>query len=269
MVLALPTLNAPEPVIRFLTDFVHGFQIALSERLVGVYLHGSLAMGCFNPASSDIDLLVVARDKLSSADKQHCRQLMHRLSAICPAKAVEMSIVALASLENFQHPSPYEFHFPTDRPDDAIQLYDPDLAAHFTVTRSRGLCLVGEAIAAIFPGIPPASYLASLAADADWSYGHIMQGPDEGECSVPVYGVLNYCRILAYLEQGAVMSKSEGAQWGLSHLPALYGSLIQTALAKYTALGTSYNVDAKLLKQFATYANTIIQAANQDASSAH
>ncbi|MBX3080385.1 MAG: DUF4111 domain-containing protein [Anaerolineae bacterium] len=266
----MPTLNSLEPVTRFLTDFVQGFQTALGDRLVGIYLHGSLAMGCFNPATSDIDLLVVARDKLTLADKQRCRQVLHQLAAICPAKAIEMSIVTLASLQHFHHPSPYELHFPTDRPDDdAIQLYDPDLAAHFTVTRSRGLCLVGEAIAAIFPDVPPSSYLASLAGDADWSYGHIMQGSDEGKCSVPVYGVLNYCRILAYLEQGAVMSKSEGAQWGLTHLPALYGSLIQTALAKYTALGTSYNVDAKLLKQFATYANTIIQAANQDASSAH
>ena len=29
------------------------------ENLTGVYLHGSLAMGCFNPDKSDIDLIIV------------------------------------------------------------------------------------------------------------------------------------------------------------------------------------------------------------------
>ena len=32
---------------------------AFGANLTGVYLHGSLAMGCFNPKKSDIDLLVV------------------------------------------------------------------------------------------------------------------------------------------------------------------------------------------------------------------
>jgi hypothetical protein len=31
-------------------------QDILKENLVGMYLHGSLAMDCFNPARSDIDL---------------------------------------------------------------------------------------------------------------------------------------------------------------------------------------------------------------------
>ena len=36
------------------------FKEELGSHLVGVYLHGSLAMGCFNPEASDVDLLVVA-----------------------------------------------------------------------------------------------------------------------------------------------------------------------------------------------------------------
>lgn len=36
----------------------------LSQSLVGIYLHGSLAMGCFTPQQSDIDLLVIVKEKL-------------------------------------------------------------------------------------------------------------------------------------------------------------------------------------------------------------
>ncbi|WP_458462487.1 nucleotidyltransferase domain-containing protein, partial [Paenibacillus sp.] len=38
----------------------------LTDALVGIYLHGSMAMGCFHPNQSDIDTLVVSREKRSA-----------------------------------------------------------------------------------------------------------------------------------------------------------------------------------------------------------
>lgn len=48
------------------------FKEELGDNLVGIYLHGSLAMGCFNPDTSDIDLLLVVADKLT---RDHMRRL--------------------------------------------------------------------------------------------------------------------------------------------------------------------------------------------------
>ena len=39
--------------------FVSDSREILSDRLTGIYLHGSMAMGCFNPDKSDIDLIIV------------------------------------------------------------------------------------------------------------------------------------------------------------------------------------------------------------------
>ena len=39
--------------------FAAGCVDIFGKDLTGVYLHGSLAMGCFNPQKSDIDLMVV------------------------------------------------------------------------------------------------------------------------------------------------------------------------------------------------------------------
>ncbi len=36
-----------------------------TTKLVGVYLHGSMAMGCFNPEKSDIDLIIVIKEDIS------------------------------------------------------------------------------------------------------------------------------------------------------------------------------------------------------------
>ena len=40
-------------------------QTVLRERLVGFYLYGSLSLGDFDPASSDIDFLIVTEEELS------------------------------------------------------------------------------------------------------------------------------------------------------------------------------------------------------------
>ena len=60
------TLQIPENI---LTQFVAAARETIGENLLGVYLHGSAAMGCFNPKSSDLDLLVgVKYDKSASAN---------------------------------------------------------------------------------------------------------------------------------------------------------------------------------------------------------
>ncbi len=46
-----------------LDRIVRLFKEEMSESLTGIYLHGSMAMGCFNPYQSDIDLLINVNDK--------------------------------------------------------------------------------------------------------------------------------------------------------------------------------------------------------------
>ncbi len=47
-------------------SFVEKAKEILQDNLVGVYLHGSAVMGCYNPAKSDIDLIVVVKDSIES-----------------------------------------------------------------------------------------------------------------------------------------------------------------------------------------------------------
>ena len=53
------TLQIPENI---LARFVAVAHETIGENLLGVYLHGSVAMGCFNPKSSDLDLLVGVKE---------------------------------------------------------------------------------------------------------------------------------------------------------------------------------------------------------------
>jgi streptomycin 3"-adenylyltransferase len=45
--------------------------------------------------------------------------------------------------------------------------------------------------------------------------------------------VLNLCRALAYLREGAVLSKCQGGEWGLKNLPNAHQGVIQAALNAY------------------------------------
>ena len=46
------------------------YQIILQDKLVGIYVHGSIAFQCFTWENSDIDFLVVVNESLSQAEKE-------------------------------------------------------------------------------------------------------------------------------------------------------------------------------------------------------
>ena len=52
-----------------INSFVEKSKEILQDNLVGVYLHGSAVMGCYNPAKSDIDLIVVVKESLEDSVK--------------------------------------------------------------------------------------------------------------------------------------------------------------------------------------------------------
>ena len=54
------------------------------EELTGIYLHGSMAMGCFNPDKSDIDLIwtptsgsITFPSLMYEKEKSHCQMANH------------------------------------------------------------------------------------------------------------------------------------------------------------------------------------------------
>ena len=243
---------------------VEAFEHILEADLVGVYLHGSLAMGCFNPTRSDIDLLVVVDQELASQTKRDLVDTLLKFSGGGLYRPIEISFVARAGLRPWQHPVPYELHYSEEwravfekalRDDSwrqwkGQQQVDPDLAAHFMVTHQRGIALHGEPIALVIPEVPRADYLDSVLSD--------VLSDDFGLAGIghldAAYVILNACRTLAYLREGNVLSKDEGGVWALQHVPNQYWPIIQTALDEYRLNDLADNVhSAEDLNAFAVY----------------
>jgi predicted nucleotidyltransferase len=86
------------------------FSAVLGEDLAGIYLHGSLAMGCFNPGKSDIDILVVIRKRLTHASAiRIAGKLLSLRDEI--ANGLEISVIREDVLSSVSYPTPCELHF--------------------------------------------------------------------------------------------------------------------------------------------------------------
>jgi predicted nucleotidyltransferase len=215
---------------------LEAFRAVISDGLVGVYLHGSLAMGCFNPKRSDLDILVVTRARMSVEVKCRLVQILLQLSG--NPIPLEISSLTLQDLHPWRHPTPYDLHFSemwrrrfdANLKDGAPYQWndehtDPDLAAHVTLLRERGLVLHGPPIADVFPPVPRHDYLASILADYDDARDNLAENP--------AYAILNMARVYRFLTDGTVVSKDEAGAWALSVLPKEALPAVRTALALY------------------------------------
>lgn len=218
------------------------YRRVLQEKLTGIYVHGSIAFGCFRWESSDIDFLVVVEEALTQEEKESLIRTLLELDDSAPSKGFEMSVVQRSACKPFADPTPFELHYSNAHRANyqreltgtcqAMHGFDPDLAAHITVIRQAGIALCGSDIKAVFAPVPRKSYLSSLWYD-------IEHAPDEIE-DAPVYYVLNLCRVLAYGKENLVLSKVQGGEWGMAHIPE-ERELIRMALAAYRNGGTIHS----------------------------
>ncbi|MDR3084752.1 MAG: DUF4111 domain-containing protein [Christensenellaceae bacterium] len=240
-----------EALLRKIED---GMRSALGEELVGLYLHGSAVFGCFNPKGSDIDFIVLAKKALTFGEKSAILDALLPLEAFAPPKGFEMSVVLAKDALRFRHPCPFELHYASAYREDYLankadyfarqRGCDPDLAAHFMVILVAGHRLLGKPISEAFGPVPKADYLASIRADVQNAMADLAQNP--------VYVCLNLCRVLAYMEEGLVLSKKGGGEWGLSHLPDGFAGVLVAALAAYEGDG-SFCVDERMTRGFCAH----------------
>ena len=250
----------PQETEKLINEFTKQSINILKDNLVGIYLHGSAVMGCFNPNKSDLDFIIVVNNPMSNAVKKEYLKMVVECSALGPVKGIEMSIVLKNVCKPFVYPTPFELHFSighldwyTEDPNEYIKEMngtDKDLAAHFTIINKRGKSLYGAPIEEVFAEVPTKDYMDSIWYDVENAKREIT--------TYPMYLILNLARVLAYKEEGLVLSKKEGGEWALKKLPTEYHRLIQDALCEYSdSEHIVYN--KRLAKKYAKYMIKLIK----------
>ena len=230
------------------------------DELIGIYLHGSMAMGCFNPDKSDIDLIFVIRDHITDTQKMQFMNCIVDANKSAPSKGIELSIVKQKYCKHFVYPTPFELHFSNahlqwfmEKPDDYISKMngvDKDLAAHFKIIKSYGIVLYGIEINEIFADVPRSDYIDSIWSDIGEAREDILEDS--------VYIILNLCRVAAFLKDDLVLSKKQGGEWAIDNLPSKYNIMISEAVQSYTG-GKDMNIDHREEQKFADYMVSLIK----------
>lgn len=259
-------VNASSAVRSAVETVQQELQQTVGPNLLGIYLHGSLALGCFNPVRSDVDLLATIGEGMAVETKRAVAlSLLGQSAAPYP---IEISFVCQQDVQPWQFPTPFDFHYSKMwRVQVAAELRggawrdwnerpvcrDSDLAAHITLARARGIALLGLPANQAFPPVPPADYLAAILEDCTTARDRIVADP--------IYGVLTLCRVYAYVLEGHIYSKDEAGMWVCGLLPPTFERVVRGVLTAYRSEPGNEQFLSDELPAFATYMDERIQAA--------
>jgi predicted nucleotidyltransferase len=210
-----------EPDIQaYLERIVATLEEWLGAGLVGVYLHGSLAMGVFNPGRSDIDVLAVCGEPLSTDLSEAIGGALDAIPRPQSGGDLEFSLVTAAEARTPSAEPAFEVHVSTHEEHSVVDGHDrpgdEDLVVHFAMTRARGRALLGPKPRDLFREPDRASVIRAFLGDMEWARKHGAagwEGHHMPELASMAYRVLNAARSWRYMETGDLGSKFEGATW--------------------------------------------------------
>lgn len=121
-----------EDELPILTEFLKQVQAVLEQEFVGFYLHGSLALGDFDLASSDIDFAVVTKNLLGSKTIAQLEIMHKNLLESFPEMAtmLEGAYIPLAEFRHHDALAPNMQHVHGD------SFYLAQLESHWVLNRA-------------------------------------------------------------------------------------------------------------------------------------
>lgn len=214
-------MQGSDPEVQLYLDrVVSTLREHLGAELVGAYLHGSLAMGAFNPGRSDVDILAVCSGPLPPRRRVGLGRALAAIPRPLSGGDLELSLVNTAALRTPSASPAFEVHVSThDEPpvvDGADRSGDEDLVIHFAMARARGQALFGPEPGGLFAAPERASLIHAFLSDIGWareSGAAAWEDHHMPELASMAYRVLNAARSWRYLETGDLGSKVEGAMW--------------------------------------------------------
>jgi hypothetical protein len=217
-----------------LDDLLPGIRDALGENLVGAYLRGSLALGDFNPATSDLDVLAVTERPVDDREFAGLAALHAQLAALpnSYANRMEIAYIDRVALKRFAAGR----HHPTLGQGEELawsEHRDNWILERWTV-RERGVVLLGPEPQTLIDPIAPdelhAAVRARLRDWADWA-----DQPDDPDWLLPLahnaYVVETMCRALYTLARSELVSKPRAVAWALATLPEPWRALVARSQA--------------------------------------
>jgi hypothetical protein len=258
----------PQPVQQVLDEYIALIDEALPGLLAGMYLHGSLALGAFDPRLSDIDFISIASRRSSLTDIESLRAVHETLRQRYPQAHLEGSYLQWDDLGRFEDTIPPYPHI-HDGILQASGHFDIN-AVTWWVLKHRGIAVVG----------PPAEYL-DIQVDWDDLITKMHHNMNTYWASFTTnlrrmlwlltddgiqWAVLGVLRQFYTFRERAITSKTGAGMYGLEHVPRRWQRLIQEALDIRAGIAAS-SYRSRVVRALAAYTflRLIIKACSTNA----
>ncbi|NOV04592.1 aminoglycoside adenylyltransferase domain-containing protein [Paenibacillus planticolens] len=216
-----------------LDQLLIGVKDVLARDVVGVYVHGSLALGDFNPETSDVDFLVVTRqellaERLPALDRLHAEL---RNQGFKWAVNMEGSYISRASLRRYD---PHKCRHPALRCDGSFGVdgHASDWIIQRAIIREHGIILSGPPPTGLIDPVEPAGLKkAAQGILKEWWAPLLEDASRLATSEYQAYAVLTMCRCLYTIEKGLVASKPAAAMWMINTRGNEWETLIRQAMA--------------------------------------
>lgn len=204
----------------------------LGDRFVGLYLHGSLAAGDFEPDRSDIDFLVATAGQLPDELLPQLADMHVRLRAAGQPWSTKLEGSYIPQQALRRHDS--AAHYPALRIDGSFDVdhHGSNWVLQLHVLREHGVALAGPPPESLIEPVAPADLQrAGRAALHEW-WAPMLHDPDRlRDREYQAYAVLTMCRALYTLQFGSVVPKPAAAAWARERLGVCWQPVIDRALA--------------------------------------
>ncbi|MEA2572842.1 MAG: hypothetical protein QOH93_140 [Chloroflexia bacterium] len=213
-----------------LDDLLGQIRSILGEKLVGLYLYGSLVTGDFDIGASDIDLLAVTSSDIDGGefdrlDKMHQDFILRYMQG---EDRLEIAYISLGALKMYKQRSS---NIAIISPGEPFHVKEAgkDWAINWYVVREKGISLYGPSPKEIIDPITREEFIEIVVRQTmewrDW----IEQGDHKSWRPSQAYAILTMCRALYAYRHGEQASKKQAALWAKRELPE-WSTLINNAL---------------------------------------
>ena len=244
-----PTQPTPyADVNAVLHSFATQLRAMLGNHFRGMYLTGSLALGEFDPHTSDIDFVVLT-DATLSADLIEALSDMHALfdtSSSPWAGKIEAVYIPPEAL----HPGPVS-SVPYPQVEKSTPLFIAPLESGWIfqcyTLREHGVTVTGPPVRPLMEPVDPDDMRRAAAPIAELWLEQALHDPTWVtwlcERKHQAFVVLTLCRLLYTLDLGSVASKPAAARWAEQALGPPWGTLIARSLTEQHGSGQTPESD--------------------------
>lgn len=251
--------DLPQEINEQINKVIHVWKEQVSDKLIGVYLHGSISLEAFHPESGDIDILVVVKDSLTVEEKLSIAKDIIEIDG--NPRPIEISAIKEEDAKNWKTPGNCVFHYSDfwtekyqkrfENPDEEVYVVDQefpdaDVTSYIRQIKQCGIVLYGHDIEETFADVSDEDFWSAISADID-DYDFSDYNPRYFASNILILG-----RILSFKVERRILSKYEGGLWMVENVPQHLKHIPQLAM-KIWFEGETYTFAQNELEELRDY----------------